>query len=264
MFSYDLVARHRVVLGDEAFLQDCRAHLDAGAIPLAEATRLMFNRCSGLLLARALLEKGNLSSKESDFIGRNLAKMQLALGDAALTGFGKYHWSARERNRRLRRLPGTEVLPWLPAVQEEHEAGLEFKLHPRRDSRSLEEFAREHRRLTALALQFWLWLENQRLQQHFSSAADYALSPVDKCPEMPAWRNCFVNVRAFGWQTLVSGAAWRYPRARLCNVLALLLWHAEGAAQRPFLRRLQEDLRTDAPDWAGLVNVFKQSWPRYG
>ncbi len=61
----------------------------------------MFNRCSGLLLARELLRKSALSSEEADFIGRNLAKMQLALGDAVLTAFGQYHWSAWERHRRL-------------------------------------------------------------------------------------------------------------------------------------------------------------------
>ncbi len=105
MFSYDLVSRHRIILGDNSVFENCGHHLEASAIPLSEATRLMFNRCSGLLLARELLQRDALAGNDADFVGRNLAKMQLALGDAVLTAFGQYHWSTRERHRRA-------GLPW--------------------------------------------------------------------------------------------------------------------------------------------------------
>jgi hypothetical protein len=156
MFSYDLVARHRVVFGEEPVFGGCGHHLRADMIPMAEATRLLFNRCSGLLLVRELLERTALSNEEADFTVRNLAKAKLALGDALLTAFGLYHWSSRERHRRLAKLrpasgsvlkvsaagegqvaeesaeltPKPETLPWLEEVQEHHAAGLEFKLHP--------------------------------------------------------------------------------------------------------------------------------------
>jgi len=264
MFSYDLVSGHRVIFGDEAIFHGCERHLDAVLIPLSEATRLMFNRCSGLLLAREKLRKSVLPSAEADFVGRNLAKTQLALGDAVLAAFGQYHWSARQRHRRLAIFDVMELQPWLPEVQMHHATGLEFKLHPACVSKTADEFDLEHRRLTGLAMQVWLWLEGRRLKQRFLSASDYALSAVDKCPGMPVWRNYLLSLRTFGPKAAVDSVSWHYPRQRLFNALALLLWNAEVAAQPRLLRRLQQELQTDAPDWAGLVGVFKRIWPRYG
>jgi hypothetical protein len=264
MFSYDLVSRHRVIFGDESVFQGCEHHLEAGAIPLEEATRLMFNRCSGLLLTRELLQKDAFQSEEADFVGRNLAKLQLAMGDTVLTAFGQYHWSARERHGRLAAFSTLDSLPWLHEVQAHHGAGVVFKLHPRRATRSVAEFNLEHRQLAALALQLWLWLEGRRLQKSFVSASDYALSDTDKCPGTHAWRNYLLSLRTFGPKASVEATSWRYPRERLFNALALLLWQAEALAQPHIVRRLQQELQTDAADWPGLVSVFKGIWPRYG
>jgi hypothetical protein len=264
MFSYDLVSAHRVVLGDESIFQGCDHHLNAAAIPLSEATRLMFNRCSGLLLARELLHQSSLTGEEADFIGRNLAKMQLALGDAALTAFGQYHWSAPERHRRLGVFDAPELRPWLPELKAHHAAGLVFKLHPRRAALAPHEFFLEHRRLSELAMQLWLWLEGRRLKHHFDTVNEYALSPVDKQPGTRGWRNYLLSLRTFGPKAAAKAVSVRYPRERLFNALTLLLWNAEGAGQPRILRRLQQELQTDALDWASLVSVFKRIWPRYG
>jgi hypothetical protein len=264
MFSYDLVSGHRVIFGDESIFQGCEHHLEGAAIPLSEATRLMFNRCSGLLLVRELLQKSALDNEEADFVGRNLAKMQLALGDAVLTAFGQYHWSVQERHRRLAIFEVMELQPLLSEIQAHHAAGLEFKLHPRRASKPVKEFELEHRRLTRLAMQLWLWLEGRRLRQRFLSASDYALSAVDKCPGTSAWRNYVLSLCTFGPKAAVEPVSWHYPRARLFNALALLLWNAEAVSQPCLLGRLQQELQTDALDWAGLVSVFKQIWTCYG
>jgi hypothetical protein len=264
MFSYDLVSGHRVIFGDPSVFQGCEHHLDAAAIPLAEATRLMFNRCSGLLLARELLRKSALSSEEADFVGRNLAKMQLGLGDAVLTAFGQYHWSARERQRRLACLNAMELHALLPEIQAHHAAGLVFKLHPRRVSKTVREFDLEHHSLNELAMRLWLWLEGRRLERNFLSASDYALCKVVKCPESSAWRNYILSLRAFGPKATLETASCRYPRERLFNALALLLWEADAVTRSYLLRRVQQALQTDAPDWTGLVNVFKRIWPSYG
>jgi hypothetical protein len=264
MFSYDLASGHRMIFGDESVFRGCEHHLHAAAIPLSEATRLMFNRGSGLLLARELLQKRDTSHDEADFISRNLAKMQLALGDAVLTAFGQYHWSAQERHRRLAAFAAEELPPWWPEVQACHTAGLEFKLHPRRASRAGTEVDLEHRRLTELALRVWLWLEGRRLHRPFHSASDYALSNVDKCSGTSAWRNYFLSLRTFGLKAMLASMSWRYPRGRLFNALALLLWDAPVAAQPRLLRRIQRELQTDASVWEDLVGVFKQRWPGYG
>jgi hypothetical protein len=264
MFSYDLVSGHRVIFGDESIFQGLECHLNAEAIPLSEGTRLMFNRCSGLLLSRELLRKGVLAKEEADFVGRNLAKMQLALGDALLTAFGQYHWSARERHRRLTAFTPNQLPSWLPEVQACHEAGLAFKLHPCRISKSVEEFDLEHRQLTELARRIWLWLEGRRLRQPFVSVSEYALSDMDKCPGTSAWQNYLLSLRTFGPKAMLEAMSCRYPRGRLFNALALLLWNAEAASKPRTLRRLQQELQTDASDWGGLVCVFKRIWSCYG
>jgi hypothetical protein len=264
MFSYDLVSGHRVIFGDESIFQGCEQHLDGASIPLSEATRLMFNRCSGMLLVSELLQHSALAIEEADFVGRNLAKMRLALGDALVTAFGQYHWSVQERHRRLATFDVMDLHPWLPEIQTHHAGGLEFKLHPRRVSKPVDEFDLEYRGLTGLAMQLWLWLEGRRLRQRFLSVSDYALSGVDKCPGTSAWQNYLLCLRAFGPKAAVLPVSWRYPRERLFNALPLLLWNAEAVSQPCLLRRLQQELQTDALDWAGLVSVFKRIWACYG
>src|SRR5262249_54493735 len=149
----------------------CEHHLDAAKIPLPEATRLLFNRCTGLLLAKELLNKRELTPEDADFVGRNIAKARLALGDAVLAALGKYHWSCLERRSALdniaasaARLPGTAmssgtgVSPvrtetdgqdacatkvWAE-ITRSYQEGVEFKLHPRRILKLRDEFRAEH------------------------------------------------------------------------------------------------------------------------
>jgi hypothetical protein len=262
MFSYDLAAGHRVVLGDDSVFQDCEHHLDAAAIPPAEATRLLWNRCSGLLLAGEMLNE--LTAENADFVARNLAKASLALGDAVLAASGQYHWSVQERHRRLAALNALESAPWLPKVQGHHAAGMVFKLHPRPVRKSSDEFEREHREVSSLALELWLWLESRRLNRRFETASEYAMSGVEKCACGPAWRNFLLTLRTFGPRGALTSLACRYPRERLFNALPLLLWNSDSAQESKIIRRLQQDLQTEASDRTGFVSAYKQLWPTYG
>ena len=99
MFYYDLVMGHHWLIGNDDLFIGCEHHRDATRIPLHEATRLLFNRCSGLLFASERLAKNDFNSADADFVGRNLAKAQLALGDVVLAMSGRYHWSCLERHR---------------------------------------------------------------------------------------------------------------------------------------------------------------------
>ena len=81
MFSYDLFAGHRLLWGDERALEGCAHHLQAALIPLSEAARLLMNRGTGLLLARARLAAARFSCEDADFVRRNIAKAELACGD---------------------------------------------------------------------------------------------------------------------------------------------------------------------------------------
>ena len=61
IFSHDLVSGHKIVLGSEALFEECQDHLDSTAIPLSEASRLLLNRCSGILLAQEILSHSGLN-----------------------------------------------------------------------------------------------------------------------------------------------------------------------------------------------------------
>ena len=252
------------VVESEKVFQGCDHHRQSHAISLSEATRLLYNRCSGLLLARELLARGQLSENDSDFIGRNLAKASLALGDAMLVMARQYHWSARVRSERLANLSPEPGGPDLEQIQRHHRIGLEFKLHPRRAQKSSDEFAAEHRELSALTKALWLWVESRRLRHPFTTIQDYAFSTLNKCPETSAGKNYLLTARTFGPAALTNSLASRYPRERLFNSLPLLLWNGEVSREPGVRRHLQKQLESDASDWTGLVQAYKKIWPAYG
>lgn len=262
MFSYDLVCGHRVFFGDEHVFDGCEHHREAQNIPLAEATRLLFNRCTGLLLAKECLRKGTLCVEEADFVGRNIAKAQLGIGDTALAAMGKYHWSVLERRQALTELVAIDGFPWLPEVKRYHAAGVQFKLHPRQIATPFDAFQAEHEAASNLARQVWLWLEGRRLQRTFASAREYAFSNGSKCTGSPIWRNILLQAKTFGAASVCDGAGTRYPRERLLNALPLLLWD-EPINDLTVKQHLQKQLRTGAPDWQGLLAAYKAVWPKF-
>lgn len=254
MFYYDLVAGHRWLIGDDTLLAGCEHHRDAGGIPLHEAMRLLFNRCSGLLYSLERLRRAEFGATEADFVGRNLAKAQLAFGDVLLAAHGQYNWSCRERHSRLTRFDFRGELAWAAPLLPLHAAGVEFKLHPQRSTESREALARRHSDLLAAGRQLWLWLESKRLGAGFRSPREYALSAVDKCPETSPLRNRLVNFRAFGAAQIACA---RYPRQRLFHALALLLWGEND------FENIRAGLLTDAADFASLVAAYEKLWQKF-
>lgn len=264
IFSYDLVSGHQIVFGNQSVFARCEFHSDATRIPASEATRLLLNRCSGLLLARELLLKKSLTPQESDFVGRNFAKAQLALGDALLAAEGKYHRDCLERAGRLRELQPNGCAPLLQQVLPHHAAGVQFKLHPVRETAPIEQLRSKHTELTNLALKEWLWIENQRLRANFADLREYALSCVDKCIGGARWRNLLLNIKTFGAAATLDRNSPRYPRERLFNVLPLLLSDPVTITEPQTRRHVQNQLHTTAEDWSGLVAAYKQLWCCYG
>ena len=264
IFSYDLVAGHRVIVGPENAFHSCSRHLDASRIERSEPARLLLNRCSGLLLARELLARPSVTSTDCDFIGRNLAKVELALGDALLAADGDYHWDCLERGRRLLHRMGAEKLECFDEVLHHHAQGIEFKLHPKRMVKSAEQFEKELRELIALGLRVWLWVENKRLKSNFATIEEYALSPRAKCTGDSRWKNVLLNLRTFGASATLDPCSPRYPRERLLNALPFLLATQGPLNQPTTVRHLQRQLRTEAQDWAGMVKAYKQVWSCYG
>ena len=263
MFSHDLIMGHRWVHGSELLLAGCEHHCLGSQIPLTEATRLLMNRCSGLVFAKERLQRPEFTEEDADFVGRNLAKAQLGFGDVVLAVHRQYHWSCRKRDDELGRLTADEDLPWLDAVRRHHAAGLEFKLHPQRHTGPSGSLVEVHRELSMLGLQIWLWLESRRLDRPFRSAREYAEHPADKCGETQAWRNVLVNGKAFGPTAVLAEEGTRYPRERLLRVLPLLLWEPSMMDDPALLAQVQRELRTDAKNFPGLVAGYQQIWSRF-
>lgn len=259
LFYHDLSMGHRWLLGDDSLFAGSEHHRDAKTISLSEATRLLMNRCSGLFFARDKLEHESFTAEDADFVGRNIAKTELALGDAVLIAFGKYHWSCRERGQRLSELATTESLPWLEEVRRHHTAGVEFKLQPHRSSLSRAELQKQFREVSSLALKVWLWLENRRLGCDCRSAADYASSRINKWPDTNCWRNRLANVRVFGPRALLLPRHSRHPRERILNALVLLLWVHAGTSPE-LTRRIQRELLWPEP--AAIIPAYRECWSR--
>lgn len=260
MFSYDLITGHRWLIGDDSLLAPCAHHLDAAAIPLAEATRLLMNRCSGLLLAKEKLEKREFTGADADFVRRNIAKAELALGDALLVAHGCYHWSARERHRLVERLARTGTQAWLHDVCRHHAAGVAFKLHPERCHATRETLLPQHSHVVELAREVFLWIESRRLATTLSTVSDYALSLRNKSPELASARNALVSVKALGPRPLLDARAGRHPRERVLNALALLLWDREALSTPTLLAHLQRELQTRATTFPDIMRAYRALW----
>jgi hypothetical protein len=260
MFSYDLVEGHRWLVGEDALLAGCAHHREADIIPEIEATRLLMNRCAGLLFASERLERGTFTAADRDFVARNIAKAQLGAGDAVLTSLRRYHWSVRERHRQLQRLDAVERSPWMNTLARHHEAGVDFKLHPVRSQAARKDLTVQHREVSALCRTVWLWVEGRRLGAAFPTVADYVAARQPKHAGANALRNVLVNVKVFGPAAALRSGATRHPRDRVLSALPVLLWQRdelESAAQLP---RLQADLATTATHFPGLVQAFHRIW----
>ncbi len=263
MFYYDLVSAHRWIIGDDSLLAACGHHRDARAIPAHEATRLLMNRCSGLLFSAERLRRSDFGPEEADFVGRNLAKAQLALGDVVLAACGHYHWSCQERHQLLEELEYVDGKLPLASLRRHHAEGVAFKLHPHRSPARREELLIRHGELSALGRCLWLWLESRLLHFPFTSLRSYAFSALDKCPETHPLRNRLINARTFGPASAWSRHGVSYPRQRLFHALCLLLWEPEAAANPALLRFIQFELATGATTFAGLCAAYENLWHRF-
>lgn len=263
MFSYDLVTAHRRLFGAAHVFARCGHHLHAPQIPLVEATRLLMNRGSGLLLARERLERREFNPADADFVARNLAKAALALGDAVLTAHHRYHWSCRERHRRLQHDCALGALPkWCEQLIPWHEQAVAFKLRPTRSTATRAELAARWAELAPRALQVWLWLEERRLARAFPDARHYALDLQPKFSAASSPREFAARLWQNGADGLLAGEALRAPRERLVRALALLLWEPEALSSPRLLTRLQRELRTDAVALPAFVRAYRTHWRR--
>lgn len=259
MFYYDLVTGHRVIAGSVNLLGDCKHHADAARIPNHEATRLLLNRCGGLLFAAHRFRKVEMMREDLDFIARNIAKSQLAMGDAILATMGQYHWSCIERNQRLTALR-KDGLP-MDEIGKFHELGVLFKLRPSLSSWNKEELKKLHQDVTQLAWDVWKWIEEQRLGRAVESPVSY-LNISNKCPETSPMKNALIRGKCFGMKGLLPPSTFHYPRQSLMNSLAILLWSPELFDQKKAW--LSHQLVSPIDSWDDAIAAYQELWHRFG
>jgi hypothetical protein len=262
MFFYDLVCGHYRIFGESSLLDGAGHQRRGENIPLHEATRLLMNRCSGLLFSSERLERPLFTAEDSDFVGRNCSKAELALGDAVLVAYGQYHHSVLERSRLLGALGADAEVPQFDEVVQLHRKGTEFKLHPLCSRESREVLQARLDSLRCIARDIFLWLEGRRLGCKFGSVKAYAMSDIDKCPETPAWRNSLVNMRAFGLSA-IAAQPFRYPRRRLFETLPLLLWQPNLVHDLKVSAHLARRLQKPFADFASAVAAYTELWHRF-
>jgi hypothetical protein len=225
--------------------------------------RLLMNRCSGLLFSMEKLQAAAFGEAEADFVGRNLAKARLALGDVLLTAHRQYHWSCVERHHRLQHLLSLAPLDWETPLVQHHAAGVDFKLHPRRSKESREALSAQLDTIRAAACDLWLWLESYRLASSFTSIWEYSTSSLNKCPHTQAWKNFLLHLEALGGRGLWQASSTRYPRERLLRALPLLLFDPAVCERPESLQAVQSALCTSATTFPGLVDQYRRWWHRF-
>jgi hypothetical protein len=256
MFTYDLVHGHKVFAGPDDALRTCSHHTDATRIPPHEATRLLMNRCSGLLFAKQRLEEISFSATDADFVARNIAKAQLALGDALLTINGRYHWSCLERHERLRQIPNAPIP--LDELLSFHQSGVNFKLHPHVSTATRDQLSELYLQVTSQAWSVWRQVEEFRLKRTMRTPLDYAATH-NKCPETSPLKNALLRLRTFGISGWRSEQRFRYPREALLNSLALLLW----APQAVDFSWLTSQFASPICNWQDAFSAYQKLWSRY-
>ena len=220
MMFADLVAGHVVVAGDAGFLARLREGLDFSRIEPEEATRLLWNRGSGMFFARCRMG-GDEGMK---FVIRNHAKLKLALGDGWLCLHGQYTSKCRERGARLAEC---ELPEGLCDLRKWHAEGVDFKFHPFGGGMTWPELEEESRRLVEAWGLVYLAAEEKRLKRRLAGFPDYLALPR-LLHGTPRGKNLALALR----DKLKRGGFIRplgdYPRAGLMRALPCLLGLTSG------------------------------------
>lgn len=260
MFYYDLVVAHQLVWGEESWQEGLPAGLDdAARIPLHEATRLLFNRGSGLFYSRCALARHD-DRVESGFVERNHAKVRLALGDAVLAMNGQYHHFARERNRRVcaglaHTPPGWDrLVAW-------HTEGVDFKLHPRHQAGGELDLGSAQTELAEAWLHTFRWLEQHRLGRSFAGSQAYAHDAGKIYPETSGLKNLLIRLRDLKSRGGALPGWFDYPRAALQRALVRLV----DPAQEPDPAEVGRLLGMASPRerWPELEPDYARWWAFY-
>jgi len=249
MMFHDLVMGHLVLVGPDEYLASWKAQMDPVAIEAIEATRLLWNRGSGLFFARSRLEE----PAARDFIYRQHMKLALALGDALLCLSGEHSAFCETRKQRFANFESPLVTNEIRAL---HASGVDFKQRPHEPPADLD-LAAQNARLRELWSQVFLHVEQTRLGISFASLADYAKTSQRLFPAEAVWRCLALALR----DRLKRGGLLKpitdYPRGALMRALALL------NQDSPDLEQVRKILPIQGVEPAKLSKVYEVWWAYY-
>jgi hypothetical protein len=254
MMLHDLVAGHHVIAGAPEYLSPYLPAVNAQSIAPSEATRLLWNRGSGLYFAHCRLSQ-EPSEENRTFIHRNHQKCRIAFGDALLCLLGQHHVLAGERHQRLLKLTGHALLD--EALLEHHREGLRFKLNPYPPPEDFDLLREENARLTADWARYFLAFESHRLTHEFSSLTAYAGSGMRLLSDYSTPHALLISIR----DQMRHGQALRpraeYPRAALFRALACLLSDESPQFAANYLGGSKSAISLD------YESRYKNWWRRY-
>jgi hypothetical protein len=250
MMYYDFLHYHSVIIGPDDYVRRRFAAPPHGCIAPVEATRLLWNRGSGLLFARADLALDE-SPARALVIHRNQAKVKLGLGDAWLALRGQYRPHVADRETVMAQACG---LP--PELREWHAQGAAFKRRPSRPP-PYAQMKLVQSQLASAWLTLFLEVESTRTGCGLTGSRAYAALPQRLFPESPVWRNFMLGMRDRIRRGGMLTPSWDYPRGALQRALPLLLEaEPDFAAVQRFLGRSCADLATSCA-------VYRTWWHHY-
>lgn len=262
--SYNLVAKHHIIFGNEHFLDGFDDHLDTSKIEISEAEKDLHNQLSNILFSLKRIKKGILTKSDSEYINRNITRLKLSLGDACLTVFGKFHWSPKVRNEALHDFfQNWQLFPEETQSQivQFHDEGLKYTLDPEYEFRSLNSLSEEIDDILLAAQPVWLWAQKEAEDQKQLQQKLYH-------KEMPSLnlKERLQNLKYFGFSDYLNPHNNRTARERLQECLWELIV-TQKYEWMNFKSKRIEKLLNMIPGKDGkqnLVSRYELLWSRLG
>ncbi|WP_309400708.1 hypothetical protein [Cerasicoccus maritimus] len=249
MMFFDLVMGHFVVMGPEDYLAEWASKMSPELIEPIEATRLLWNRGSGLFFARCQLDDVDARG----FIYRQHMKLSLALGDALLCMAGQHDAFCEVRGARFAQLD-----PPLASeeMRELHAAGVAFKQRPCNPPQDMD-LNVENERLRRLWIKAFLSVESQRVGCEFRDVTAYAVWSGRLFSHEGRLRCLLLALR----DRLKRGSALRpvadYPRGALMRALTLL------NSSSPDMKLVRKFIPIEKTDLKAISAIYETWWSYY-
>ncbi|WP_309383897.1 hypothetical protein [Cerasicoccus frondis] len=249
MMFFDLVMGHCVVVGPEDYLAAWQPMMKPELIAPIEATRLLWNRGSGLFFARCRLD--DVAAR--DFIYRQHMKLALSLGDALLCMAGQHDAFCEVRGERFAQLDSPLATD---EIRELHRTGVAFKQRPHEPTADLD-LAVQNERLRALWLTVFLAVESERIGSTFADATAYA-----RCPKRLFPQESKIHCLLLALRDRIKRGAWLnpvsdYPRGALMRALTQL------NSPVPNLDQIGKCLPIKKTDLKSISDIYETWWSYY-